>query len=139
MVSDGGAHDGSDASVENVLGPLGAAAMRVLWTSGEASVGGVRDALTVGRRRPLAYTTVMTVLVRLHQRGLVTREKRGRAYVYRAAAAEPALLESLSARAVDELLARYGTAALRQFAERLADADPEVRARLLELAGRRIR
>ena len=139
MVVDGGAHDGSAPSVEKVLGPLGAAALRALWTSGEASVGGVREALNVGRKRPLAYTTVMTVLVRLHQRGLVTREKRGRAYVYRAAAPEPALLQSLSARAVDELLARYGTAALRQFADRLADADPDVRARLLELASRRSR
>ena len=130
---------GSGPSVESVLGPLGAAVLRVLWASGEGTVGGVLEALNAGRRRPLAYTTVMTVLVRLHERGLVTRTRRGRAYLYRAASPEPALVDALSARAVDELLARYGSAALRQFAERLADADPELRARLVELAVRRVR
>lgn len=129
--------DTSDPSVERVLGPLGAAVLRVLWASGEATVGGVLEALNADRRRPLAYTTVMTVLVRLHERGLVTRTRHGRAYLYRAASPEPALLEAMSARAVDALLARYGSTALRQFAERLADADPDLRARLVELAVRR--
>ena len=30
----------------------------------------------------LAYTTVMTALARLHEKGVVTREKQGRAYAY---------------------------------------------------------
>jgi predicted transcriptional regulator len=33
--------------------------------------------------RPLAYTTVMTALTRLHAKGAVTREREGRAYAYR--------------------------------------------------------
>lgn len=32
--------------------------------------------------RPLAYTTVMTTLSRLHEKGAVTRERAGRAYAY---------------------------------------------------------
>jgi len=32
--------------------------------------------------RPLAYTTVMTTLVRLHGKGLVTRHRTGRAFAY---------------------------------------------------------
>ena len=74
---------------------------------------------------------------RLYDRGLLTREKRGRQFVYRPTGDEGALLDSLSARAVDELLARYGSTALRQFAVRLADADPALRARVLALARRR--
>ena len=128
-----------EPSVENVLGQLGAAVMRVVWTQGEATVGTVVDALNAEPRRPLAYTTVMTILVRLFERGFLTREKRGRQYVYRPAAEESELLETLSGRAVDELLARYGTSALRQFADRLADADPDLRAQILQLAGRRSR
>lgn len=34
----------------------------------------------------LAYTTVMTVLARLYDKGLVSREKSGRAFAYRAVA-----------------------------------------------------
>jgi predicted transcriptional regulator len=125
--------------VGDVLGPLGAAVMRVLWDRGSASVGTVVDALNAERRRPLAYTTVMTVMSRLFERDLLERDKQGRQYVYRPVADEPALIETLSGQAVDELLARYGTTALRQFAHRLADSDPDLRAQILELAARRSR
>src|SRR4029453_15017634 len=36
----------------------------------------------------LAYTTVMTILVRLHAKGLIERHKAGRAYAYRPVVAE---------------------------------------------------
>ena len=36
----------------------------------------------------LAYTTVMTILTRLWKKGLVTRERRGRAFAYEAAISE---------------------------------------------------
>lgn len=129
----------SEPSVETVLGPLGAAVMRVVWALGEATVAQVMNGLNAERQRPLAYTTVMTILGRLFERGLLVRQKRGRQFVYRPAAPEAELIETLSGRAVDELLARYGTTALRQFADRLADADPDLRSRLVDLASRRSR
>lgn len=127
-------HQPRDPAIEDVLGPLGAAVMRIVWEQGEATVASVTNALaTAGPRRP-AYTTVMTVMGRLHERGLLERTKRGRQYVYRPSGDEPQLIESMSERAVDQLLERYGTTALRQFAHRLADVDPDLRAHLLELA-----
>jgi Predicted transcriptional regulator len=126
-----------DPAIEDVLGPLGAAVMRTVWAQGESSVSSVLDTLNAERPRPLAYTTVMTIMARLFERGLLEREKQGRQYVYRPASDEHALLETLSGRAVDDLLARYGTTALHQFAQRLAGADPELRDRILELASRR--
>ena len=128
-----------DPAIEDVLGPLGAAVMRVVWAQSESTVSTVVDALNSERDRPLAYTTAMTIMVRLFERGLLEREKRGRQFLYRPASDEGALLESMSARAVDELMDRYGTSALRQFAARLADADPELRDQLLALAKRRSR
>lgn len=63
------------------LGQLEATVMQHLW-----SVGGpvsVREMLEVlAEERPLAYTTVMTVMDNLHSKGLVTREKQGKAYLY---------------------------------------------------------
>ncbi|MBI3746301.1 MAG: BlaI/MecI/CopY family transcriptional regulator [Chloroflexi bacterium] len=129
--------DPRDPAIEDVLGPLGAAVMRIVWSQRESSVASVVDALNADRGRPLAYTTVMTILVRLFERGLLAREKRGRQFVYRTGGEESALLEELSARAVDDLLARYGSAALRQFAVRLADADPALQRRVVDLAKRR--
>ena len=55
--------------------------MKVLWRYPGASVAQVR----AGLPRPLAYTTVMTVLDRMSTKGLVERRKNGRAYLYTAA------------------------------------------------------
>jgi predicted transcriptional regulator len=63
------------------LGQLEAAVMQRLWTVGHPMA--VREVLEdLSRDRPLAYTTVMTVLDNLHSKGLVAREKRGKAWVY---------------------------------------------------------
>lgn len=119
---------------EDVLGPLAAAIIREVTARGEASVADVVGGLRTVRRRDHAYTTVMTVMARLHEKGVLDRDRHGRRYIYRASAPEAQLVDRLSAHAVDHLVERYGTAALRHFAVRLADLDPETRRRLAALA-----
>ena len=58
------------------------AIMQVLWERGEATVGEVREALEP--QRPLAYTTVGTMLSKMEERGQVTHRSDGRVNVYRA-------------------------------------------------------
>lgn len=118
-----------------MLGPLATAVMRVLWARGPSSVADVVAHINREQPRQLAYTTVMTILVRLHDRGLLERTKVGRGYVYRPAGDEPASVDALAGQAVDAVLARYGSAAVRQFGERLGELDPELRAELVRLAG----
>jgi BlaI family transcriptional regulator, penicillinase repressor len=55
--------------------------MGALWRRGEGTVDAVRDALPVASRS--GYRTVQTVLNRLADRGLLTRDKQGNALVYR--------------------------------------------------------
>lgn len=63
------------------FGDLEAAIMECLWSRSEpASVRDVLGELRTGKQ--LAYTTVMTVLDNLHRKGVVTREKVGRAWMY---------------------------------------------------------
>lgn len=45
----------------------------------------------------LAYTTVMTVLVRLHEKGLVAREREGRRYLYRSGTRAPEVTRGIVA------------------------------------------
>ena len=63
------------------LGPREATVMAVLWGAPDRllQVREVRERLG----EDLAYTTVMTLLVRLHAKGLLTRRRRGRAWAYR--------------------------------------------------------
>jgi predicted transcriptional regulator len=76
-----------------------------------------------------AYTTVMTTLDRLHRKGVLDREKAGRAFLYRARYSREALQSGLAARALESLLER-GTAepVLSHFVDEVSRRD----ARLLD-------
>jgi BlaI family transcriptional regulator, penicillinase repressor len=56
--------------------------MNALWRLGEATVRDIHAALAI--TRPRAYTTIMTILDRLAQKGVVERKKSGRAWLYKA-------------------------------------------------------
>ena len=58
-------------------------ALKVLWERGEATVREVCDALN-GRGAELAYTTVLSLLQVMEQKGLVSHRRDGKAYVYAA-------------------------------------------------------
>ncbi len=64
------------------LAPLELDCMNVLWRLGQATVRDVHGAMAI--TRPRAYTTIMTILDRLAQKGVVGRKKAGRAWLYTA-------------------------------------------------------
>ena len=82
------------------LGGRQLAIMRILWDQGEATVADVQDGLDL--ERPLAYSTVATVLSRMEQKGLVTHRAEGRVFYYQPAISEDGMGTSL----VDELVER---------------------------------
>jgi len=73
------------------LGPLERELLDAVWRLGPASV---RDVLAAVEHA-VAYTTAMTVLDRLYKKGILDRERVGRAYVYSAAASSEQLQSSL--------------------------------------------
>ncbi len=87
----------------NQIGELEADVMSVVWEKGRATVQEVKDDLEP--RRVLAYTTVMTVMSRLAEKGLLIRQKEGRAYYYTPASSQEkvagSLLQSLVRRLYD--------------------------------------
>lgn len=82
------------------LGGRQLAIMRVLWDRGEATVMDVQESLDL--ERPLAYSTVATVLSRMEQKGLVRHRAQGRVFYYQPAITEDGISTSL----VDELVDR---------------------------------
>jgi BlaI family penicillinase repressor len=81
--------------------PLELDCMRMLWALGQGTVHEVRARLLA--ERPLAYTTVMTVMDHLTRKGMAGRERRGRAFVYRPLVSEQAVRE----RAIDRLARNF--------------------------------
>ena len=93
------------------LAPLEFDCMNVLWPLGEATVRDVRQALAP--TRPRAYTTIMTILDRLAQKGVVARRKAGRAWVYRPNLSADEARRHAVAQLVDGLLRWLGGGACR--------------------------
>ncbi|MCM2416745.1 MULTISPECIES: BlaI/MecI/CopY family transcriptional regulator [unclassified Streptomyces] len=60
-------------------GELESEVLAALWAVGEPVAAGIVREHVTGDP---AYTTVLTILSRLHDKGLVTREKAGRGYLY---------------------------------------------------------
>ena len=79
--------------------PLEMLCLKALWSLGEGSVKSVQEA--VGRSRPLAYTTIMTVLERLVRKGKLAHRKVGRAYVYSLRASREAMRRAAVRELVD--------------------------------------
>lgn len=119
--------DGDD--VEKLLGPLEAEVMRALWSAGEPlTVRELLGTLNDGRPQRLAYTTVMTVMSRLTDKGALRRHRRGRGYAYQPTAGDAAGL------AVNSVVRDFGPAAVAHFLDQ-AQADPRLLRRLERLLG----
>ena len=69
--------------------PLELACLKALWSLQEGNVKDVQR--VVAQSRPLAYTTIMTVLERLVRKGKLARRKVGRAFVYSPEASRDAM------------------------------------------------
>ena len=110
--------------------------MESVWRSDVAvTVRDVHD--DVGRRRDLAYTTVMTVMDRLFRKKLLARSRGGRAYVYRAAMSREEHVASLLASTLDNAADRRGV--LLGFVDAVRDDELEELERLVRAARRRSR
>ena len=110
-----------------LFGPLEERVMAAMWKAGEPlTVRQLLGRLNRGRREPLAYTTVMTVMSRLEAKGVLARERAGRGYLYRALAPDSAAI------AVRNVLRDFGDAAVAHFVDE-ARADPETLRRLRRL------
>jgi predicted transcriptional regulator len=83
------------------LSDLQIALMRVVWDKGEASAADVHRALK--RTRPMAITTVATLLARLDKKGMVSHRADGRTFIYRARVSELEVRRSMLAGLVDNL------------------------------------
>ena len=110
--------------VEKLLGELEGAIMDFLWARGEATGPEVVEELN--RSRSLAYTTVLTVMGRLVEKGLLTQHKVGRPHphLYRPAMSREAYTAEAASQIVHSLVEDFGDIALAQFSRELDSLDP---------------
>ena len=119
-----------------LLGPLEARLMELIWAGRVAEPFIVRDVLALTPE--LAYTTVMTTLNRLADKGLldVSKAKRHQAHRYKTKGGVQEFVDSSGRAEVEHLVERYGDAALAAFADRLDRLSPATREALRRLRAR---
>ena len=117
--------------VRKVLGDLEAEIMEIMWVRRRHQGTAVRDIVEVlQRRRPVAYTTIMTTMSRLARKRLLRAEKRGQAYVYFPTVTQDEFVSGFVGRILENLLLSFSGATI----ERLkALADPRASQRAREL------
>lgn len=110
--------------------------MEEIWSQGERNVREVLEALNERSEPPRAYTTILTVMQRLHSKELLRRERRGRKDVYVPALSRVEYMEARAELEVAAVVSEYGDAALAQFSRRMSQLDPERRKEIRRLARR---
>jgi predicted transcriptional regulator len=110
------------------LAPLELECLSALWPMGEGTVRDIHRALAASR--PRAYTTVLTIMDRLEQKGIVARRKVGRAFHYQAKlSAEEARLK-----AVEKIVEGFFDGSPAALAAHLSSLAPQADAALEFLA-----
>jgi predicted transcriptional regulator len=108
--------------------------MEELWKSGEAPVRAVMDSLNRRADKPRAYTTYMTIMARLHKKGLLVRHREGKTDFYTPRQSREEYMAARARTEVQDLVAQYGDVALSHFAQQMAALDPARRRALQRLA-----
>ena len=113
------------SGLSSMFGTLELRVLEALWRRPAGA--SVRD--IKGEFPAAAYTTLMTTLDRLHRKGVLDREKQGRAFVYRSRYSREEMETGAAARAVEPLL---GQGSAQPILSWLVDAVSEHDAGLLD-------
>lgn len=109
--------------------------MQEVWRQETATVRGVMTALNEGEPKPRAYTTVMTIMDRLHRKGLLDRGPgANNSYVYSPRLSRDQYADARAQAEVDAVVGEWGDAALVHFARQMGALDPKRREQLRRLA-----
>lgn len=109
------------SGLRQVLGELEEEVMECIWERGPVSVREVHQCLL--EKRDIAYTTVMTVMSRLAEKGLLVRHPEGRAFIYSACAPRDEFCAGVVRKFMDGMLVGASKPVLAHFIESLTADD----------------
>jgi predicted transcriptional regulator len=111
-----------------VLGPLETDIMQIVWQDERSTVKKIHRKLS--QSRDIAYTTVMTTMSRLAEKGVLHRHREGLAYVYTPAITEEDFVTMVVQQVLDGLLDDYSETAVDYMVDYLARRNPNELRRL---------
>jgi len=116
------------------LGELELSVMRHIWDCGINGCQGADIQQALDRQRPVALTTILTTLDRLRDKGIVRREREGKAYRYWPLLSEDQLQERIVVGVMDRLISQFPKAVAAYFAQQGLTGSEADSAKLSDLA-----
>lgn len=101
--------------VKSHLGPLERKIMKIVWQHDQVCVREVLSKLPVSDE--LAYTTVMTIMVRLVDKGFLVRKKIGKQYFYSQKDGKSVALHRMVSQTINSFVNQFGEDAVVAFIE----------------------
>jgi predicted transcriptional regulator len=105
--------------------------MQILWQDERSTVKKVHRRLS--SQREIAYTTVMTTMSRLSEKGVLNRHREGLAYVYTPSITESDFVQLVVRQVLDGLLDDYSDTTIEYMVEYLARNNPAELQRLQQV------
>lgn len=116
----------------NILGELENQVMEIVWQS-SAPLSVAQVLKIINQERPIAYTTVQTIMARLAEKGILTRQLKNMSYLYKPAVSR----ENFIARSVHSIFAAtvssLGQEAVLHFAKEIQNLSPQKQKDLLKM------
>lgn len=120
-----------DVRAHKSLGPLEQEIMNELWKHGTLSGKEIFEG--VKRQRVIALTTVLTVVERLHKKGLVRKTRSATVYLFSPVYSKEEFARKVSAEALREIFQLSANGAFASFVDAVAERDPVELDRLTRL------
>ena len=115
-----------------MLGDLEKEIMEFMWTKNQpVTVRIVYE--SISKKRKIAYTTAMTIMGRLVDKGLLKRKESGKAYIYQPTYSKDKFLTRISRQIIKNFIANFGDVAIAHFAQEVDKLVPVKRQELLKI------
>ena len=115
------------------LSPLEQEVMNIVWELNNCQVKNVMEKLS--KNKPLAYTTVATLLQRLYEKGMVRRKSEGLAFVYSPKYTQEEHGKTVAKSFLRNFFKSFGESAMVSFAESVESLPKKKRKDFLKLLG----
>ncbi|WP_349728388.1 BlaI/MecI/CopY family transcriptional regulator [Peribacillus frigoritolerans] len=110
-----------EVGLNRFFGPLEANIMEYLWDNAEQSIKSVQQSLELDK--PINFNTVMTVMNRLVEKGILEKRVEGRLSLFRPVQTKAEFLEEQSKKLTENLLDEFGGAVISHMLDAMKDAD----------------
>ncbi|AZV43211.1 BlaI/MecI/CopY family transcriptional regulator [Peribacillus asahii] len=114
----------NEAGLQRFFGPLESRIMEILWDGRERSIKEVLHHLEDDK--PINFNTVMTVMKRLTDKGILEKRMQGRLSLFRPIQSKEEFMEEQSKKLTENLLDEFGGLVINHMLDAIQDVDQEL-------------